>query len=837
MKYFVIVAFFLVLTASAYAMGGAGPWQYNGALVGPTDKGLNYMGSYLVDDGQGGIVIFWNSVSPTVSWECNARRVGRDGATIWEKTIAPNPSFYWGDEKYRIATRTPDGNLIVSYLDKSRDTARKPGDQADDGGTGEVYVKKINMTNGATIWGPVLASAAYGSAWRQGLETDGQGGIFVTFHVNSDKYSYYLQYVTAEGASRFPGDGLLLVNSSYQMDNGTMISDGSHGAWFVWDQEDKKILAKHIINNPGGISFGPTIEVCAVTGKGKFQSFAYKEICSDGDGGFVAAWLDHRGGSINDIYAQRIGKDGNAVWTADGVPVSQVALINKDMPQALLDGNSVIILWAMPDATGTKNDVYGKKLSLSNAAVDPAWAAAGSGGKKLTNDGTSFSYNALLDNAGGLFLSFATGRNETYAKLVPFVTAISNGDLNSLDFSTNIDIYGQHLNGNGDPLWPQDIPICRAPDCQGVLLFESLIPNYTEQWFFTVWPDARYSPGIGAAGLFSQINMAAKVTDVSSPEISVLTVNGSTYVRGMNVINGVNINGHVQVTNSTLDLPYATIEVSWDGASYEAVNIASGSSTQSEFSFNKVLPDGAHRFVVYAADNYGNSATFEGLVAASATTPIIDQIKFDDQSYRSGDYISAVPTVKGRIRTQTAAFSTAGSNLKITFSKLGFSNTENIINVSLVDSATGTFEHTAAAALPEDGEYAFSLSGSDIYGHTGTFEGTVKLGAGSSAIKDVIAYGQSTQAPWKFSPQKEALVFSYQLSRSIDIMISLMSTDGRNVYNRLIKSGEAGASLGTNSFSWDGTSDFGGKVGNGIYLLRIMSGKNILYKGAIVVND
>ena len=51
-------------------------------------------------------------------------------------------------------------------------------------------------------------------------------------------------------------------------------------------------------------------------------------IVSDGAGGAIVTWLDHRNGTVfsnADIYAQRVSAAGVPLWTADGVALCTAA--------------------------------------------------------------------------------------------------------------------------------------------------------------------------------------------------------------------------------------------------------------------------------------------------------------------------------------------------------------------------------------------------------------------------------------------------------------------------------------------------------------------------------
>src|SRR6266851_9755437 len=65
-------------------------------------------------------------------------------------------------------------------------------------------------------------------------------------------------------------------------------------------------------------------------------------IVSDGYGGTIVTWRDHRGGSY-DIYAQRVSADGVALWTADGVALCTSAN-DQISPTITADGSGGAII-------------------------------------------------------------------------------------------------------------------------------------------------------------------------------------------------------------------------------------------------------------------------------------------------------------------------------------------------------------------------------------------------------------------------------------------------------------------------------------------------------------
>src|SRR5262249_35765362 len=123
---------------------------------------------------------------------------------------------------------------------------------------------------------------------------------------------------------------------------------------------------------------------------------------SDGAGGVLAAWADHRGADW-DVYAQRLDGTGNPAWTLDGVGAS-LAAGDQTVPKIATDGGGgAILAWA--DRRGANSDIYAQRVSLSGSAV---WAANGVAVCTATADQVSPAL--IADDSGGALISWSDGR-------------------------------------------------------------------------------------------------------------------------------------------------------------------------------------------------------------------------------------------------------------------------------------------------------------------------------------------------------------------------------------------------------------------------------------------
>ena len=202
-------------------------------------------------------------------------------------------------------------------------------------------------------------------------------------------------------------------------------------------------------------------------------------IVSDGLGGAIIAWIDHRDGENDAIYAQRINSQGFTQWLQNGVPVCTVPGA-KQTVKMVEDGNGgAILTWFDVRSDG---DVYAQRInnngtiewSIDGVAIcnaqgiqfRPSIASDGAGGAIISwEDKRDFNYhgiyaqrvsseginlwdenglvisympsvncvtsNIISDNNGGAFISWADNRNGTF----------------------NDDIFIQHVTASGEISW------------------------------------------------------------------------------------------------------------------------------------------------------------------------------------------------------------------------------------------------------------------------------------------------------------------------------------------------------------------------------------------------
>ncbi|PCI95793.1 MAG: hypothetical protein COB15_11780 [Flavobacteriales bacterium] len=156
--------------------------------------------------------------------------------------------------------------------------------------------------------------------------------------------------------------------------------------------------------------------------------------CTDGDDGSITVWEDDRTGD-QDIYAQRIDKEANVLWTVGGLPISVVAGHNHG-PMLVEDGSGGAIMAWKDERSG--KDIYAQKVNTFGVVQ---WTA---NGIPICAEGSDQDKVYIVgDGAGGAIMAWVDKRNG------------------------NEDIYAQRVNSAGVVQWAVNgVAITTATDKQ-----------------------------------------------------------------------------------------------------------------------------------------------------------------------------------------------------------------------------------------------------------------------------------------------------------------------------------------------------------------------------------
>jgi hypothetical protein len=297
---------------------GVPQWAANGAAICTTAN--NQSNPFITADGVGGAVLTWHDYRNGSDYDIYAQRVDASGAVKWTANGEAISTVAAHQVNPRIISNG-NGGAIIAWYDW------RPG------GSTDIYAQSIS-NYGSPTWtadGVPICTAAQNQD-RTALASDGAGGAIIAWHdIRSGiNYDIYAQRLDALGAVKWTTDGIAICTATNAQDFPTVISDGSGGAIIAW--YDRRTGGYDIyaqrVDGSGAVQWtADGVALCDTTGNQDGQTIA-----EDGAGGGVVAWVDTRSGYYEDIYVQRIGRNGNTskpgLVSVLDVPNDQGGLVN-----------------------------------------------------------------------------------------------------------------------------------------------------------------------------------------------------------------------------------------------------------------------------------------------------------------------------------------------------------------------------------------------------------------------------------------------------------------------------------------------------------------------------
>ena len=151
--------------------------------------------------------------------------------------------------------------------------------------------------------------------------TDGAGGAIMAWEDRRDYPDIWAQRVDEMGRRLWAVAGVAICTESYNQIEARICPDGAGGAIIAWSDMREfmnyNIYAQRVGPDGNVLWAVNGVPVCTYA---MHQRLNY--ICADGFGGAIIVWQDERNSpEWDDIYCQRVDADGNMLWTANGVPL------------------------------------------------------------------------------------------------------------------------------------------------------------------------------------------------------------------------------------------------------------------------------------------------------------------------------------------------------------------------------------------------------------------------------------------------------------------------------------------------------------------------------------
>jgi len=333
---------------------GVVQWTTDGVALCPFPYGQQ--SPRIISDGAGGAIVAW--------WDY------RGDDDIYAQRVGGSGTNLWGGNGVAVCTATgaqfgpeviPDcaGGAIVTWEDTRGATAN------------DVYAQRIGSvgTVGWTTDGVAICTAA-GFQENPVITLDGAGGAIITWKDGrnvSIGFDIYAQRVSASGIVQWTTDGVVVCAAAEDQEGAVIASDGDGGAFVAWQDgrsgsENADIYAQRM--DSSGVARWTTdgVVICSET-----ENQSSPVIVSDGVGGAIVAWCDHRNGSDSDIYAQRVDSTGAVRWAANGVPVC-TATGDQHVTGITLDGmGGAVVSWV--DRRDGNDDIYAQRVDAAGHTV------------------------------------------------------------------------------------------------------------------------------------------------------------------------------------------------------------------------------------------------------------------------------------------------------------------------------------------------------------------------------------------------------------------------------------------------------------------------------------
>ena len=447
--------FSLIFSIGFWTCSVYGQWSINPASNTIVCSALNkQVDPRILEDGAGGAFIVWKDYRNSVP-DVYVQRINQFGVVLWSLngvgvcTDAADQStpnicsdgqggciIAWSDwrsgiERDLYAQRIDANGNVLWQLDgvvvtnkPNREHNEKIAsdgfggaiivwEQQDASGTWDEWAQRID-SNGNAMWvaGGVPLSTAVSNKINGRIESDGSGGAFVVWQDlrNGIDYDIYAQHVDASGAMVWGGNAKIICNAVGTQASPKIEPDAQNGGFYVsWVDSrsgNSDVFAQHVDAN-GIINWNSNGNaICTSAGN---QSAL--DILSDPTvDGLVLSWKDNRNGNY-DIYSQRVNTLGNTQWPLNGILICGN---NNDQlnPNIAIDGDGgAIICWQ--DSLNGEFDIRAQRIN-ANGAIQ--WTNSGANVAIAIGDQTSV--KNCTDGATGsifVFMDKRSGINDIYA--------------------------------------------------------------------------------------------------------------------------------------------------------------------------------------------------------------------------------------------------------------------------------------------------------------------------------------------------------------------------------------------------------------------------------------
>lgn len=443
--------------AQALDASGNQLWMTDLRVNSDTDVIEQWYPAIAIDVG-GQAIVVWRTLYGDVYSDTGniyAQRLESSGVKAWPSDIQVNTS----DETtlpihsdYLSIDRYPGGGVVVAWTDDK-----------------VVYAQRVTST-GNIVWSTeVKVSDGGGNLSRRSVSVDESGNIVIVWESWNPVYA---QRLNGAGDKSWPAD--LQVNSQDIQNTGlfapTVAVENNGNAVVVWvgrpyGQDNEDIYVQKV-NINGDRMWDRSLRVNADEGA---VNQASSSIVVDGNGNTIVVWADWRSGNWN-VYAQRLGVNGNPLWDEDVRVNSSFGMVARGSPTSVDVDNDGEAIIAWEDERNGADDIYAQRLDANGNRL---W---NTDIKVNSDDGSAYQERpkVAMDNNGNTVFVWSDHRNDPGR-------------------SSNVEVYAQYLDAQGGKIWVSDVRV--NADIGSVFRYSPGVAVGLNGEIFVVWRDLRNDPG------------------------------------------------------------------------------------------------------------------------------------------------------------------------------------------------------------------------------------------------------------------------------------------------------------------------------------------------------
>lgn len=223
----------------------------------------------------------------------------------------------------------------------------------------------------------------------------------------------------------------------------------------------------------------------------------------------------------------------------------------------------------------------------------------------------------------------------------------------------------------------------------------------------------------------------------------------------------------------------------------------------------------------FALSAGGGVADLRAMGVAMESTPQI-RVWFNNRLYQKGlseeFYIPKKPKIKVEVNIEEPfALSTTAANYQLMIDSRPYA-----FQSSKITGDKAVFEFTLPGEFPSGvHNFTFNAQSSGAQAAAASAAETIRATVASGPLRVI---DTPLTFPSPFNPEKDkSVIFQYTLSDNADIDIFIFNIAGEMVKKIAIKQGEEGGLGQRNAVKWDGVTDTGVTISNGVYIGNIVA--------------